>query len=309
MHHHCEEGCTCKKSHTIERTQSQGASLTQMVRLCRFRNATLIIALVLFFKSFSRDPRRFRPNRFAHVTPVERLKYTLILNVPGQDRRLASALQNVESLKTLGPIVTVPAATPQKDGCEPPYSVRDCCSVTHLRAVQRFVEDTYDDHLWVLVLEDDIAIHPGVRADALPVVIQDTIAIAARERVKFIYFGVCTEPRKACDDNHTIAVVSGNVHLNGCSVSISRRCTHAYAVRRDLAVLLPQLVRTGGTTIDVAYERIWVESSIPHIVAGANLRSPDHCRHLGVFFQHSAFWSNSLTKSGMPTEPCHSSTL
>ena len=237
------------------------------------------------------------------------LERTYILNVPGEDKRFSTTSENVQDLRKLGPVVRFEAATPEKDFCTQPYSIHDCCSVTHLRAIEDFVHSEEDEHAWALILEDDIGVHPEVPPGALAQIVQDAISLANKQDVEFVYFGVCLEPGETCRGGNDHTFVGGNVFINSCKRTTTRRCTHAYGVRRNLAVLLPDLVRQVGTTIDEAYESVFKSRSIPNLVVGVNLLSPEWCSHVGLLYQRAEFWASSLTHSSLELQPCSKPTL
>ena len=248
------------------------------------------------------ENKRFSTNR-ANLDD-NLLGRTYILNVPGEDKRFSTTSENVRDLHKLGPVARFEAATPEKDSCTQPYSIHDCCTVTHLRAIEDFVRLEEDGHVWALILEDDIGIHPEIPPSALAQIVQDAISLANKQDVGFVYFGVCLEPGETCKGANDDTVVGGNVSINGCTGATTRRCTHAYGVRRNLAVLLPTLVRQVGTTIDVAYESIFKSRSIPNLVVGVNLPSPEWCSHIGILYQRAEFWASSLTHTDKEPQPC-----
>merc|ERR1719330_1373348 len=55
------------------------------------------------------------------------------------------------------------AATPTRDGCDLPYSLSDCCTRSHMNVLQNFSRDeAVRDDQWVLILEDDVALHESI---------------------------------------------------------------------------------------------------------------------------------------------------
>lgn len=189
------------------------------------------------------------------------------------------------------------ASTPLQDGCDLPYSLSDCCTVSHMSVLQNFSADVSvrDDH-WVLILEDDIALHPEVMPQHLGEVIGAGLAKAESVMSPFVYFGlcnpVCSGPQ-AVLQTPSDATVSFRSHCSGS-------CTHAYAVQKFIAPYVPrylQRMKNRARTIDAALSLM--ATGLNMSLLGSSLSSPDiraaGSLHAGIFYMKG--FSDSLTTS------------
>ena len=195
----------------------------------------------------------------------------------------------VQRLKALEPI---------PDNCYLPYSLNDCCTRSHSQAIEDFAKTALKMTRWLLVLEDDVRIHPSVSHDNLTTRIQAIVEVAELSSAKFVYLGVCThfDQIEACVEN-AIAVYSPEITLSRCENMHTRRCTHAYLVRESLARFLPDLIRNStAQTIDEAFEILHAQGRINTLVANFHLKSPQIAGHIGLLYQdQGAFSKHSLT--------------
>ena len=243
--------------------------------------------------------------RFPHATPL--IDRAFILNVQHEEERYMHALKVLRDLDAWRPglVQRFDAATEDSHGCEPPYSIDDCCTTTHLNVLRHYAKTQRRNESWALIFEDDVVSDPSISSEKLPDLITDVIKLAEKQSVTFVYLGVCLKRGEECADEVFDMV---GIEIGRCSSATTRRCTHAYAVRRDLASYLPDLlIRANLGTIDASLEYIFAENWIPHLIAGVNLHSPDECSHIGLFHQTSSFWGNSLSKKYTIGQPCDNS--
>merc|ERR1711971_979795 len=153
----------------------------------------------------------------------------------------------------LPPMQRFDAATPAKDNCELPYSLDDCCTQSHKNAMRNFsadVDATSDQ--WALILEDDIALHPSITPDQLGRTIAAGLAKADTIFSPVVYFGLCV-PEGQGQETLLDAGMGANATFNA---QCSGYCTHAYAIRKNVASQIPERLEAlvgKARTIDAAF--------------------------------------------------------
>eukprot|EP00429_Kryptoperidinium_foliaceum_P088184 CAMPEP_0176195634 /NCGR_PEP_ID=MMETSP0121_2-20121125/6614_1 /TAXON_ID=160619 /ORGANISM="Kryptoperidinium foliaceum, Strain CCMP 1326" /LENGTH=694 /DNA_ID=CAMNT_0017534411 /DNA_START=33 /DNA_END=2117 /DNA_ORIENTATION=- len=235
-----------------------------------------------------------------HVAPYASLARVTVINV-------ASATNRWEHMqKTMGPLFAsndLPpmqrheALTPEHDNCELPYSMSDCCTLSHSTAVKNFADDaSVREDQWALILEDDIALHPDIARERFPEILRLALRTASDLMSPFVYFGICAPSCKG--QERTLVTESGakaTLHLH-CGGT----CTHAYAVQKFIAPHIPTFLRRfeeKTATIDQAFRRM--STALNMSLLGSSLQSRDararNTDHRGIFYM-TAF-GDSLTAS------------
>ena len=154
--------------------------------------------------------------------------------------------------------------------------------LSHRKALGRFLDD--EDSVWALILEDDVAIDPahvGLFDDAL----QYTMAISSNSG--FVYLGLCS-PKCMGEMVHY-----RDITLQKCW----GRCSHAYAVSKELAVgLISDVLNFGSNfsydserryNIDMLYESYFSNADLLRkpVVVGRNIAISQHPDWCGILFQ------------------------
>jgi len=195
------------------------------------------------------------------------------------------------------------AATPRHDGCDLPYSLSDCCTMSHMNVLLNFSRDTaVRDDQWVIVLEDDVALHPSVPPHRLGDIITAALRQAGHMRSPFMYLGLCS-PRCSGPE-----VLLNSAH--GASMSFRAQCgglcTHAYAVQKFLAPRIPEYLKSmlgKQKTIDQGLFRI--SDALNMSLLGSQLRSHDvrssGSVHSGIFYMKA--FGDSLTVGDWELKP------
>mmetsp|Transcript_80930 Transcript_80930/g.261421 ORF Transcript_80930/g.261421 Transcript_80930/m.261421 type:complete len:474 (-) Transcript_80930:118-1539(-) len=182
--------------------------------------------------------------------------------------------------------------------------------MSHMNVLLNFSRDTaVRDDQWVIVLEDDVALHPSVPPHRLGDIITAALRQAGHMRSPFMYLGLCS-PRCSGPE-----VLLNSAH--GASMSFRAQCgglcTHAYAVQKFLAPRIPEYLKSmlgKQKTIDQGLFRI--SDALNMSLLGSQLRSHDvrssGSVHSGIFYMKA--FGDSLTvgdwelKSKVDTAGC-----
>lgn len=218
------------------------------------------------------------------------------------ESRWESILPLVQTLQSAGyEIRREVALQPETDYCYLPYSLDDCCTQSHLKAIKTFAGNETLENTWLLVLEDDVKANPRVNMASITEHAQNIID-QAETLTDFVYLGVCTSPTQAsrcARDSRTLqrAVLPSTPTIDKCESMHIRRCTHAYALKHSLAVRLPDMVMSADAqTIDDAFEQLAKQGLLNSYVADVGMTSPQLRGHIGLFYQdQKTFGKDSLT--------------
>jgi hypothetical protein len=182
---------------------------------------------------------------------------------------------------------------------------------THHRIWERIGKDkALQDDDWVLVFEDDIALHPSLDSlsgEQLAVVIRQSLkGLAAGGTIHhrnpkknrgtgFAFLGVCGPIWEGTNGNLKSIRRAVNLKHGGVKISIRGSyglCLHAYALQkqrarsllRDMRRFLPSAM-VEQPYIDVTVRDFLKFQQTPALTVGANFVSPQAKDHIGLFFQ------------------------
>merc|ERR1719330_524760 len=195
------------------------------------------------------------------------------------------------------------AATPTRDGCDLPYSLSDCCTRSHMNVLQNFSRDeAVRDDQWVLILEDDVALHESIAPHRLGQIINAGLLQAVRQMSGFMYMGLCSPTCKGPELELTPAKGAGVSFQGPCGGF----CTHAYAVQKWVAGRVPEYLKSMNgkqRTIDQALNQMAFPLNMS--LLGSSLRSRDirsaGSVHAGIFYMKA--FSDSLTTGDWEQKP------
>jgi len=189
------------------------------------------------------------PNRSKHLGHL-RTANSVVLTTEDESR-WDSILPLVQTLQSAGyEIRREVALQPETDYCYLPYSLNDCCTQSHLKAIKTFAQNETLENTWLLVLEDDVKANPRVNMASITEHAQNIID-QAETLTDFVYLGVCTTPTQASRCARTLwrAVLPSTPTIDKCESMRVRRCTHAYALKHSLAVRLPDMVMSADVLL------------------------------------------------------------
>ena len=175
---------------------------------------------------------------------TQRLKKIFVINAATQLGRWTHMVcGDVMSAAVLHgiPIERFDAWSSANSNCTPPYSMEDCCTVSHLAVMRTWAQQAWDHKDWAVVLEDDVVVNSAIRpALALGPVLQDVLASAESAGRSFVYLGACSPEclsANATDRPRLLKTSATSAPLTLRS-DCGSHCTHAY-VRRRLSILDP----------------------------------------------------------------------
>ena len=199
-----------------------------------------------------------------------------VINAEDASARWAHVQSSFGALFTeqgLPPLERIAALTTSNSQCLLPYARDDCCTQSHMRVWARLAADsTVPPTDWAIVIEDDAVLHPAVPRANFGVALRASLASAVRTLGRapaLVYLGLCNPQCRSPLPSWSVPSTGGApLKLSACS----GRCTHAYALTRELAGALHVALRRqrADLTIDAA------------LGARAPPRSIDCCARSGV---------------------------
>ena len=252
---------------------------------------------------FGRELTPLLPQQISQISLLDHGRFAPNSLLRSELREKLAALAGV-------PIVSVTGKTPEADGCVMPRALGDCYAATHLAALKAFARNaSAPADSWALVLDEGLVLGSLVRGpDDLSVVLGASLSAAQRLGSGLVHLGLCGASPAACPGvdaslpPEAAKVLTVRGHGSRLSVCEHRQqqppmalpCAHAaYAVRKDVAAVLPglvsslaasqraspelapsSLVSSFGEALDVLAKYGSLPNGGMALVAGANLRSP-----------------------------------
>merc|ERR1719203_391856 len=172
-----------------------------------------------------------------------------------------------------------------------------------MNVLQNFSKDSAArDDQWVLVLEDDVALHGSIAPHRLGEIVTAGLLQASRQMSGFMYLGLCS-PTCSGPELTLAPGKGGGVSFQGPCGGF---CTHAYAVQKFLAGRIPEYLNSmqgKQRTIDQALNQMALPLNMS--LLGSALRSRDirsaGSVHAGIFFMKA--FSDSLTTGDWERKP------
>jgi len=172
-----------------------------------------------------------------------------------------------------------------------------------MNVLLNFSQDTeVREDQWVLILEDDVALHPSVPPHRLGDIITAGLQQAGRMLSPFMYLGICSP---SCNGPE-LTLTTAHGTTTSFRAVCGGFCTHAYAVQKFMAGRIPdylRLMQGKQRTIDQALFRF--ATALNMSLLGSSLKSRDirsaGSVHAGVFYMKA--FSDSLTVGDWELKP------